>query len=102
MFRDFPLHHLHTGKCLVSREPTLVSTILGSCVAVTMHAPRLRCSGVCHAFLPSLQDGYPEIPGNNQECRFVDSAIEHLLQRLARLGARPDELEIKLFGGSAG
>jgi chemotaxis protein CheD len=102
IFRDFPLHHLHTGKCLATRTPTLVSTILGSCVAVTMHAPRLACGGVCHAFLPSVRDGYPDIPGNNQECRFVDAAIALLLKRLTRFGAKPEELEIKLFGGSAG
>jgi chemotaxis protein CheD len=31
----------------------------------------------------------------------VDAAIDHLLSGMSRLGARPEELEIKLFGGSA-
>ncbi|MDK2956271.1 MAG: chemotaxis protein CheD [Desulfovibrionales bacterium] len=101
IFKDLPLHHLHTGKCLVTKEPTLVSTILGSCVAVTMYAPRMKCGGVCHAFLPSAQGGYPDVPSYHQECRFVDAAIDHLLSGMSRLGARPEELEIKLFGGSA-
>ncbi|WP_415719454.1 hypothetical protein [Maridesulfovibrio sp.] len=37
-----------------------------------------------------------------QICRYVDTAVAHLLKSMKRLGVRKKELEVKLFGGATG
>lgn len=96
-FRDVPLCYLDPKRCVVTATPTLVSTVLGSCVGVTMHDPVSGVGGMAHAFLPYRRE-FPE--DREAPCKFVDDALEHLLAACARLGASASRLEIKLFGGA--
>jgi chemotaxis protein CheD len=86
---------LKPGEIFISRESAIVSTILGSCVAITAFSGRLKVGGICHALLPknqSLQnDGYG---------RYVDGAIAHILRKLEVMGIQKNEMQIKLFGGA--
>ncbi len=36
----------------IAEEPTIIWTILGSCVAVVFYNKRLKISAICHAQLP--------------------------------------------------
>lgn len=97
----FPKVFLQTGDCFLGVQPTLVTTVLGSCVAVTMCAPSRGIGAICHAFLPestqfTAKDKEPQI------CRFVDTALESMLSSLARLKIFPADLVVKVFGGAAG
>ncbi|GAB4301814.1 MAG: chemotaxis protein CheD [Desulfuromonadia bacterium] len=83
---------LKPGEVVVSRKPMLVSTILGSCVAVTFFSPGLRIGAICHAMLPISRDG-------REDLRYVDSAISKIHRRMTELGAGKDLL-VKLFGGA--
>ncbi len=94
----FPLRHLAPRECFVTRKPTLISTVLGSCVAVTMFDPVLLAGGMAHAFLPHASE-YAGASGDPMPCKFADSAVAHLLEHFQRLGAPPGRLEVKLFGG---
>jgi chemotaxis protein CheD len=88
-----PNIYLQPGETVICREPALVSTILGSCVAVTMHSPSTGCSAICHALLPGTG---PEATDH----RYISSAISHIYNQLSLLKATID-LEVKLFGGAA-
>lgn len=88
-----PNIYLQPGETIICREPALVSTILGSCVAVTMHSPSTGCSAICHALLPGTG---PE----KTDHRYICSAISHIYNQLSLLKASKD-LEVKLFGGAA-
>lgn len=90
---------LKPGQIMVSSEPLLVTTLLGSCVAVTMFSQRLQLGGICHAQLPTGGDP-PGAEGQRHPGKFVDCAIREMLVRLSAKGALRDELEVKLFGGS--
>lgn len=92
----FPLKHLEPRECFLTRNPTLVSTVLGSCVAITMFDPRTKIGGMAHAFLPCSKN-YPEDPG--YPCKFVDTSVTHMLRVLKRLCVDLPRLEVKLFGG---
>ncbi|TVM19369.1 chemotaxis protein CheD [Oceanidesulfovibrio indonesiensis] len=92
----FPLKHLEPRQCFLSRKPTLVSTVLGSCVAITMFDSRTRIGGMAHAFLPDSRN-YPDDAG--YPCKFVDTSIRHMLCVLRRLRVELPRLEVKLFGG---
>ena len=86
---------LKPGELYISGRPVQVSTILGSCVAVTIFNARLCIGGICHALLPrsSSKDG-------QNEFRYVDSAVTYMLRTFETLGVEKHELELKLLGGA--
>lgn len=89
--------HAHTiylkpGEVLVTRTPVLVSTVLGSCVAVTMYSASRGFGAICHAMLP-------ENVGRSPDLRYVDTALRHIYEKLLEYGVGSD-LVVKLFGGA--
>ncbi|WP_031484738.1 chemotaxis protein CheD [Maridesulfovibrio frigidus] len=99
---DIPHVFLHTGDAFLGVSPTIVSTVLGSCVAITMFSPKLKQGCICHAFLPSRNEISPDKKISLQICRYVDTAVDYLLECMLRIGAKKNHLEVKLFGGSQG
>ena len=97
----YPKVYLQTGDCFLAVKPTLVTTVLGSCVAVTLCDPVRGRGAICHAFLPSSQ-GYEERGRDPQVCRFVDTALENMFASFMRLRIDPSQLVVKLFGGASG
>ena len=94
-----PVHFLRPGEVLVCGEPTAVTTLLGSCVAVTMFSPRLRLGAICHALLPACRNDPPCDPGQALAGRYVECAIRLMLSELAACGVPRAEIQAKLFGG---
>lgn len=88
-------HYLRPGEFLISSEPTVVTTVLGSCVAVTIHVPRLGMAGICHALLPG--DGATTL---DNPARYVDTSVHAMVEALSDSGARKGEMVVKLFGGA--
>ncbi len=86
--------YLHPGRLFVSTEPTVVTTILGSCVAVCLWDESQGIGGMNHYLLP---DG--EGDGAAGE-RFAPVALRRLLEQLLELGARKENLKAKVFGGA--
>ncbi|MGD0487204.1 MAG: chemotaxis protein CheD [Syntrophorhabdales bacterium] len=84
---------LKPGELCVCDRPTQVSTILGSCIAVTIFNQRLRVGAICHALLPKNPKGHDAL-------RYVDSAISSMLQKLEAMGIGKNEMEVKLLGGA--
>ncbi len=84
--------YLKPGEVLVSREPVLVSTVLGSCVAVTIFSPGSGVGAICHAMLP-------DNAGKVEDLRYVDTAVQHIFHKVMEYGAGSD-LVVKLFGGA--
>jgi chemotaxis protein CheD len=83
---------LKPGEVFVSRTPALVSTVLGSCVSVTLFSPTARMGAMCHALLPggAEQDGP----------RYVDSAVAFMYAKLTAVSGQAGGFEAKLFGGA--
>ena len=84
--------YLKPGEGLVTRTPVLVSTVLGSCVAVTMFSAASGFGAICHAMLP-------DNAGRETDLRYVDTALRHIYEKLLEYGVSGD-LEVKLFGGA--
>lgn len=84
--------YLKPGEVLVTRRPVLVSTVLGSCVAITMFSASRGLGAICHAMLPE----------NSERCndlRYVDNALRYMCEKIATYGSGSD-LVVKLFGGA--
>lgn len=88
---DLPRVYLNPGDLHVTSQPTLIETVLGSCVAVTLYCPVSHKAAMCHAMLPTGQAG---------AFRFVDAALLHMIERLRSQGVQPSRLVAKLFGGA--
>jgi chemotaxis protein CheD len=84
--------YLKPGEVVIARSPVLISTVLGSCIAVTMYSPECGFGAICHAMLP---DG----SGHNEDLRYVDTALRHIYQKAVECRAVKD-LVVKLFGGA--
>jgi chemotaxis protein CheD len=101
--KELPVIFLKPGEVVVTNEPRVISTILGSCVSVTMlHRPSGH-SAMCHALLPKCQKHYEgECPCPDLKCfSYVRGSICSMLEYLSQHGVRRrDEIETKLFGGS--
>lgn len=84
--------YLKPGEVYVARKPALVSTVLGSCVAITMYSACRGFGAICHAMLPVNS-------GREDDLRYVDTALRFLYTKVIECGADTD-LVVKLFGGA--
>lgn len=84
--------YLKPGEVLVTRRPVLVTTVLGSCVAITMFSAARGFGAICHAMLP-------ENGGRDNDLRYVDTALRYMCEKISEFGGGSD-LAVKLFGGA--
>ncbi len=90
---DLPIIYLKPGEMHVSSKPSVVTTVLGSCVAITLHCRRIGAGAICHALLPYGDCG-------SEGLKYVNCSIQLMIRRLAKYGTKQSEIEAKLFGGS--
>jgi chemotaxis protein CheD len=86
-------HYLYPAALFASREPYLVNTILGSCVAVCLIDQITRTGGINHFMLPFWNGQGLASP------KFGNIAIERLIEKMISLGAKKSNLKAKIFGG---
>ena len=86
--------YLHPGQLYAAVEHSLVTTILGSCVAVCLYDPVKQIGGVNHFLLPVAGNDGQKSP------RFGNVAVPDLVGRVVKLGAERQRLQAKLFGGA--
>jgi chemotaxis receptor (MCP) glutamine deamidase CheD len=88
---------LHVGGVHASAEPTMIRTLLGSCVAVCLWEPRALVGGMNHFLLPDgPPDGTPD-----DATRFGVHAMDRLVGEMLKLGADPRRVIAKVFGGAS-
>jgi chemotaxis protein CheD len=87
--------YLQPGQLIASRAPTMVKTILGSCIAVCLWDELNAVGGINHFLLP-FGASHADMPG-----RFGNLAIPMLIDGLRRQGAALANVRAKVFGGAA-
>lgn len=92
---DMPRHFLYPGQIFVSREPAIITTILGSCAALCLWDRRTRIGGMNHYLLPEGNETGPN------RLRYGNVANPELLNHLLALGCEIKNLQAKVFGGSS-
>jgi chemotaxis protein CheD len=92
-----PQRHLQPGELLITTKPQWVITLLGSCVAVTMFNARFNIAAICHSMLPDIS---PRDADTDQPFRYLSRAIPTMAERFLRHGLKPEEVEVKMFGGA--
>ncbi len=88
---------IHVGQGehhVTSDRNVMLTTILGSCVAMCLRDPDTGVGGMNHFLLPEGAGA-----GTDAGRRYGAYAMELLINDVMKAGARRDRLEAKLFGG---
>jgi chemotaxis protein CheD len=84
------------GDFLISENPDeILTTVLGSCVAVCLFDPRRKVGGMNHFLLPKSCSGQ-----DSNSVRYGANAMELLINGLLKKGAQRENLQAKVFGGA--
>ena len=95
-----PLYYLKPGEMHIADRPGIVTTVLGSCVSVTMYSPKLKTGAICHGMMPRWVEGRDGRGKCDERFKYVDYSIRYMVDAFMSLGIAPREIEVKLFGGA--
>ena len=87
---------IHIGEIYTSSEPSVIETILGSCVSVCLFDPEMKTGGMNHILLP----GKAELEKFDDSTRYGINAMEVLINNMMKLGSRRKNIISKIFGGA--
>ena len=88
-------HFLYPGTLFAHMEPYVITTILGSCIAVCLWDPILKYGGMNHYLLPLWNgDGLPSP-------KYGSIAIPKLIEKMLSFGSNKRSLKAKVFGGAS-
>jgi len=93
MNKNYLQYFLYPSSLFVSKEPYVVKTILGSCVAICIWDKRLKVGGMNHYMLPTWNGNDLASP------KYGNIAINKLVEKLLAMGSRKEDLVAKMFGG---
>ena len=87
--------HVVQGEFEASNAPdVMMTTVLGSCIAVCLYDPKNRVGGMNHFLLPGGQKN------DTEGVVYGVHAMELLINALLKRGARKGQLQAKVFGGA--
>lgn len=93
--------YLKPGEYYFGCHPVRITTVLGSCVSVSMYHRPDGLAALCHVVAPDCAAR----AACNQKCaefhRYVNCMIPAMARSFFSRGIRPKEMEVKLFGGAA-
>lgn len=90
--------YVHPCGVWFGGAPAKLSTVLGSCVAITLWHPFLHLGGMCHYMMGPCTGPDCERRGRPGSC-YANKAMDELHARIRDFGCNPREFEAKLFGG---
>ena len=95
MTEPMPVYIAQGERAIGSDADTVITTILGSCVAVCMWDQDRGIGGMNHILLPS-------VPSGNIALDHVGAcAMEELINDLTKAGAARSGIRAKIFGGAS-
>ena len=84
---------IYSEQLFVAVEPTEISTVLGSCVAVCLFCTKTKISGMNHYLMPLWN-------GNGlKTLKYGNVSTERLIDEMLSMGAELRHIEAKVFGG---
>jgi chemotaxis receptor (MCP) glutamine deamidase CheD/CheY-like chemotaxis protein len=88
------------SDCKITRdsESMLVTYALGSCIAVAMHDPITKVSGLLHYMLP--ESAIDKTKAEQNPYMFADTGIPHMMDALKAAGGDGKRMVVRLAGGA--
>lgn len=90
---------IHPGEFYATQDDTIISTVLGSCVAVGLFDSATGIGGLNHFMLPYATTREDLVASPN--ARYGMYAMELLINNLMKLGLRKARMAAKVFGGGS-
>ncbi|MBN1105898.1 MAG: chemotaxis protein CheD [Deltaproteobacteria bacterium] len=87
-------YFLKPGYILVPKEPTVISTVLGSCVAVCLYDRKRKAGGMNHFQLPSISRL------EEATARYGNVSTLALIGMMLDDGSKIKNLDAQVFGGA--
>lgn len=87
-------YFLKPGYILVANRPTVISTVLGSCVAVCLYDRKRKVGGMNHFMSPFISE-----PGR-ATARYGNVSTLALIGMMIKDGSKVRNLEAQIFGGA--
>lgn len=87
---------IHIGEYYASKDPVVITTFLGSCVAACLYDWKNKIGGMNHILVPG-QATYRDF---NAPARFSINAMELVINAMLKLGADKNKIYAKVFGGA--
>lgn len=87
---------LKPGYIFLSRDPVIVSAVLGSCVAVSLWDGSIHFGGMAHYLYPGA-----ERTTKAPTAKYGDIAVSHLAAMFLREGAKKKNIRAQVFGGAS-
>ena len=79
---------------------TRISTLLGSCVSITLWHPKKRVGGMCHYMMTTRERPAASDTNSALDGRYGGEAFEMFLLHVRAANTRASEYQAKLFGGA--
>ncbi|MHB1514436.1 MAG: chemotaxis protein CheD [Acidiferrobacteraceae bacterium] len=92
--QGLPRITIQVGGLRASREPVVLDTVLGSCIAVCLYDPVIAAGGMNHFMLPEGASSE-----NPTSARYGVYAMELLINELMKEGGDRRRFQAKVFGG---
>ena len=86
-------YFLKPGSIFVSREPTSIHTVLGSCISVCIWDNKNGVGGMNHFI-------YHHAISNVRNCRYGDIAVPYLIKLLSETGGNRNDFIAHIVGGA--
>ena len=94
MEEELGKHYLYQTALFAEKQPFMVDTVLGSCVAVCLFDQKLLIGGINHYMLPFWNGNGLASP------KYGNIATEKLVEKMLRNGANLQNMVAKVFGGA--
>ncbi len=88
------LINVGVAQLKIASEPTILRTILGSCVGICIYDRNKKTGGLAHILLPKQTN--PHTPE-----KFAESAVPMLIDMLLRQGCKREFMSAKIVGGAS-
>jgi len=93
--RDIPVALINPGEVYVTKQHELISTLLGSCIAVCMRDKVSKTGGMNHFKLPAVSI----YKNASIDTNYGQYAMELLINEIMKNGGKKPNLECKVYGG---
>jgi len=87
-------YYLKPGYIYITEEPSVIYTVLGSCVSVCLYDKRQKIGGVCHYLLPKKR------AQDTPTTKWGDIAITALYNAFIDFNSQPSDLLAQIVGGA--
>jgi len=94
-----PTRTLHPGECVIETSSLVLSTLLGSCVAVCLYDPQRPVIGMNHFLLANRRYSRDTPVLASEAGRYGIHAMELLVNGMLARGCQRSRLRAKAFGG---